>query len=76
MVKKTPKYIHAKVSAGARRDFLEETKPGYFIISVREKAERGEANARVVTILKSHLKAKNVRIINGYNSPSKLLEIL
>lgn len=76
MKAKSPKYIHAKVSASSRRDFLEETKPGYFIISVREKAERGEANARVVAILKSHLKAKNVRIINGHNSPSKLLEIL
>lgn len=76
MAKKSPKYIHAKVSAGARRDFLEEVKPGYFIVSVREKAERGEANKRVIEILKAHLKAKNIRIINGYNSPSKLLEIL
>jgi len=47
----------------------------YFKISVREKAENNEANKRVIELLQEHFKTKNVRIVNGHQSPSKLIFI-
>jgi len=76
-------YIHAKVIAGAGK---EEFKPSrsratgqesadHFEISVREKAERNEANKRVLEIIALHFKipTSKARIINGHRSPSKLI---
>lgn len=68
-------YIHIKVTPGARKEILVETKPAYFTISVREKAEGNAANKRVIELLQEHSKTKNVRIINGHHSPSKLISI-
>ena len=68
-------YIHAKVTPGARKESIEETKPSYFKISVREKAENNEANKRVVELLCEYFKTKNVRIVNGHQSPSKLVSV-
>jgi uncharacterized protein YggU (UPF0235/DUF167 family) len=68
-------YIHIKVTANARKESFEETKPSYFNISVREKAEGNMANRRVIELLQNHFKTKDVRIINGHQSPSKLISI-
>lgn len=68
-------YIHVKVTPGARKESMEETKPSYFKIVVKEKAENNAANRRVVELLEKHFKTKNVRIINGHQSPSKLIFI-
>ena len=77
-------YIHVKVSAGAGK---EEFKPrldrtgressDHFEISVKEKAERNEANNRIIELIAKHFKipVKKVRIINGHHHPSKLLII-
>ena len=40
-------YIRVKVSAGAKKENLKKIKNDHFEISVREKAERNMANARV-----------------------------
>ncbi len=68
-------YIHTKVIANARKESFEEIKAGYFAISVKEKAEGNKANKRVVELLEEHFKTKNVRIINGHQSPSKLVSV-
>ena len=49
----------------------------YFIIHVKEKPERGLANKRVVEMLRKHFgkKAKAIRIVSGYDSPSKLISV-
>ena len=68
-------YIHVKVTANTRKESFEETKPGYFNISVREKAEGNMANKRVIELLQMHFKTQNVRIVNGHQSPSKLISL-
>ncbi len=68
-------YIHVKAIPGAKQESIEEIKPGYFAISVREKAEHNAANNRIVEILRMHFKTQNIRIINGHHSPSKLVSI-
>ncbi len=71
------RYIHARVVANAKQEFLKEKKKDHFEISVREKAERNMANTRVVQIVAEHFKIlrNKVRIVNGHQSPSKLLAI-
>jgi uncharacterized protein YggU (UPF0235/DUF167 family) len=70
-------YIHVKVSAGAGKEFFKKKSEDHFEISVREKAERNMANARVLVLIAEHFKipVKKVRIVNGHHHPSKLLVI-
>lgn len=78
-------YIHVKVIAGARKEsFLprparrgREISEDHFEISVKEKAERNMANARVLELVAEYFKvSKNkVRIVNGHRHPSKLLVV-
>lgn len=71
------KYIHAKVTAGAGKESLRQKSEDHFLISVREKAERNEANRRVIELLAQHfgVPTSRVRIVNGHHHPSKLLVI-
>lgn len=68
-------YIHAKVTAGARKESFEQKSEDHFEIFVREKAERNMANKRVLALLAEHFRvpANKVRIINGHKHPSKLI---
>lgn len=71
------RYIHAKVTAGAKKEFLKQKSEDHFEISVREKAEHNLANKRVLELVSLHFKipVSKVRIINGHRSPSKLLVV-
>ena len=70
-------YIHLKVTAGAGRETWEQKSPDHFEVSVKEKAQRNEANARVLELVANHFKVsvKKVRIVNGHRHPSKLIVI-
>ncbi|MBI3305767.1 DUF167 domain-containing protein [Candidatus Nomurabacteria bacterium] len=70
-------YVNIKVTAGARKEIFREKSPYHFEISVREKAERNMANARVLELVAGHFKVplKKVRIVNGHRHPSKLLVV-
>jgi uncharacterized protein YggU (UPF0235/DUF167 family) len=70
-------YIHAKVTAGAGKESFKQKNKDHFLISVREKAERNMANARILALVAEHFKVpqNKVRIVNGHRSPSKLLVI-
>jgi uncharacterized protein (TIGR00251 family) len=70
-------FIKVKVQAGAKKERITKKSEDSYYISVREKAERNQANKRIVEIVASlfHVSTKNVRIINGHQSPSKLLSI-
>jgi len=72
-------YVHVKVVAGAPKESFSQKKKSvdHFEVSVKEKAERNEANNRVLALVASHFKVPvaKVRIINGHRHPSKLLVI-
>jgi len=70
-------YIKVKVEAGAKKEVVKKKSKDCYIIAVKEKAERNMANIRVCEIVASLFKIsiKNVRIINGHQSPSKILSI-
>jgi len=70
-------YIKVKVQAGAKKEVLKQKTKDSYIISVKEKAERNMANKRVCEVLALSLgvSVKNVRIISGHQSPSKILSV-
>ena len=70
-------YIKVRVKAGARKEEIEKISEDHYYISVKEKAERNMANNRIREIVASLLGVKReaVRIINGHQSPSKLISI-
>mgnify|MGYP000870077675 CR=1 FL=1 len=71
-------YLKVKVKAGSRNEEIERVNENTFHISVKEKAERNMANNRILEILSLELKIpiNKIRIINGHQSPSKLISIL
>ena len=70
-------YIKVKVQAGAKKEEVKKKNKDTYIISVREKAERNMANKRVCEIMASlcDISIKNIRIISGHQSSSKILSI-
>lgn len=70
-------YIKVKVQAGAKKEEINKKSENTYIISVKEKAQRNQANIRVCEIMASlfNISAKQVRIVNGHQSPSKILSI-
>ncbi len=71
------RYIHIKVVASAKKEFLKQKSEDHFEISVKEKAERNLANIRVLELLAEHfaVPVNKIRIVNGHKHPSKLLAI-
>jgi uncharacterized protein YggU (UPF0235/DUF167 family) len=71
-------YIKVRVIANSRKEYFEVLKENSFKVCVKEKAERNMANKRVLELVAKHLKLKpeKIRIINGHNSPSKMLSVL
>ncbi len=70
-------YIKVRVTAGSKKEIIEKKSEDHYIISVKEKAKMNMANKRVLEIIASiyHIPTKSVRIINGHQSPSKILSI-
>ncbi|HEY5383395.1 MAG TPA: DUF167 domain-containing protein [Candidatus Paceibacterota bacterium] len=70
-------YVKVRVRAGAKKEeFVEESKT-HFAIAVKEPAQQNLANKRIVELIAAHFKvpSKQIRIISGHHSPSKILSI-
>lgn len=67
-------YIHVRVKPGSKREEVVRKSSDHYVIAVREKAERGEANKRVMKIVSSLFDAP-ARLISGHSSPSKLFSV-
>jgi uncharacterized protein YggU (UPF0235/DUF167 family) len=68
-------YIHVRVKTGQKNEYINIIKEGYFEISVKQKPENNLANKRILEILKSYFNKNNIKMINGYRSPSKLFSV-
>jgi uncharacterized protein YggU (UPF0235/DUF167 family) len=70
-------YIKVKVTPSSKKEkFLQKNKDT-FIISVCEEAQMNLANKRVSQIIADHfnISFKDVKIINGHHSRSKILSV-
>jgi uncharacterized protein YggU (UPF0235/DUF167 family) len=70
-------YVKVRVIAGAKKEVFKKVSDTHFAISVKEKAQQNLANRRVEELVAIHFKipAKQIRIISGHHSPSKILSI-
>ena len=70
-------YVKVRVIAGAKKETFSKVSGVHFKISVKEKAEQNLANRRVVELIALHfgVPAKQIRIISGHHSPSKILSL-
>jgi uncharacterized protein YggU (UPF0235/DUF167 family) len=70
-------YIKIRVVPGSRKETFEEVSKDHFKIWVKEKAERNQANRRVVEVIADYFKLtpNKVRIISGHYSPGKILSL-
>lgn len=70
-------YIQVKAKNGQRVESITETKPGRFEVSIKERPERGLANKRILEMVREHFggASKNVKIINGHHTKTKLIKI-
>lgn len=70
-------YIKVRVIANSKKENIQKKSEDHYIVSVREKAERNMANKRVCEIIAYvfNIQTKDVRIINGHQSPSKILSV-
>lgn len=70
-------YIKVRVIAEAKEEKFEKISENHFKISVKAKRERGLANQAVIDVVRRELKVYNrdIRIVSGHHSPSKILSI-
>jgi uncharacterized protein YggU (UPF0235/DUF167 family) len=70
-------YIHVRVSAGTKEESFEKVKESHFRAKVKQKAENNLANKRVSELVAAHFEipSRQVRIVSGHHSPSKLFSI-
>ncbi len=71
-------YVKVRVRTGAKKESVEQLTGDRFAISVKELAERNQANERVVELIAAHFKISpaKIRIKSGHHSPSKILSVL
>jgi len=65
-----------RVKASARRDAIVQKTKDSFVVSVDAHTKGGEANRRVLELLRRHLGADvDIRIVHGHHSPSKIVSV-
>lgn len=72
------RHVKVRVKAGAKKERILEQDTDTYIIDVREKPERGEANKRVRELLGEALGVPpgRLRLTKGARSPSKIYSLI
>ncbi len=68
-------YIKVRVIAGAKKEVFTQKSPDHFEVSVKEPAEQNRANRRILSLFQTHFGIKDIHLISGHHSPSKILGI-
>lgn len=68
-------YIKLKVTVEAREEKIEKVSDDHLNIWVREKAERNQANRRILDLVKEYFHASRIRLVSGHHSPSKIVSV-
>jgi uncharacterized protein YggU (UPF0235/DUF167 family) len=67
--------IKVRVTTDAPAEKVVKKTDDLYLVSVREPAERGMANGKVVLLLKDLYPGKIVKIVSGHHKSSKIIEI-
>jgi uncharacterized protein YggU (UPF0235/DUF167 family) len=67
--------IKVKVTADARAEKVVQKSDDLLLVSVRQSAERNQANKRVLELLRALYPGKLIKIVHGQRSPGKIVEV-
>ena len=67
--------INVKAKPNSREEGVEEIQSGEFVVSVKEPPVQGKANAAIIRALQEYFHTPNVRIVSGYTSRNKVVEV-
>ncbi len=67
--------IKVRVTTDARAEKVVMKKDDLLLVSVREPAERNQANKRVIEIIRGMHKGKSVKLVSGHHKSGKIIEI-
>lgn len=69
--------LKVKVTTDAKIEKITKKAKDSILVSVKESAERNMANKRVLELVREYLKVynKDIRIIKGHHSSSKIINI-
>lgn len=69
--------IFVKAKTGARDDNIEKIDETHFIVSVKERPVKGQANRGIIRVVANYFKVSKseVRMVSGFTSFQKILEI-
>jgi uncharacterized protein YggU (UPF0235/DUF167 family) len=72
-----PFYIKVRVKTKQKKEEIINKGKDSFEVSLKEKAEQGAANKRLLEILNNHYSYPmgGITIINGHHNPIKLLKV-
>lgn len=70
--------INVKIKPNSRRESIEQTGAGEFVVRVNAPPVEGRANEALIELLSRHFDVpkRNVAILKGRSSKTKLVEIL
>lgn len=68
-------YIKVTVFPDFKKELIVKIDEEHFAMYIREPAERGQANKKVLKVLAEFFPGKRIRIVNGALSTKKLIEI-
>lgn len=70
--------INVKAKPNSREEKIEKVDENNFVVSVKEPPEKGKANEAIRNALAVYFKTASarVKIISGYSSRNKIVEIL
>lgn len=70
--------IFVKAKPNAKEEGIEKLDENYFVVKVKEPPRNGRANAAIIKTLADHFKLarSRVRIVSGFTSKEKIVEIL
>ena len=70
--------INVKAKPNSKQEKIEKIDEQNYIVSVKEPPEKGKANNAIKNALALYFKtgSSNIKIISGYTSRNKIIEIL
>jgi len=71
-------HINVKAKPNAREEKVEKIDENNYIVSVKEKPEKGKANDAIKNALAVYFKiaSARIKIVGGYSSRNKIIEVI
>ena len=67
--------IKIKAFPGSKKEEIIKKSDDSFEVKIKEKAEKGRANKKIMEILASYFKTKKIKLIKGGKTKNKIIKI-